>query len=306
MQRFKNILCVVNPLKNASSALRRASELAARQGARLTFIDVARDPSSALGDSEHLSASVGRELLAGRETDIQSLLEKNGIAAKAEIKVLVGIPFIEIIQQVLRGKHDLVIKPTESPGRRFALLGTTDKHLLRKCPCPVWLVKPTRRKKYEHILAAVDADPGQPNAALNTLILDLSSSLAARERTELHVLSAWEVDAEGALHSRIGRSELHLLLENVRKSHTQWLKQLTKPYTQRCAKFHVHLLKGAAGKVIPAEAKKRRIDLIVMGTVGRVGIPGFFIGNTAERILCKVDCSILAVKPEGFISPVEV
>jgi len=170
MQRFKNILCVVNPLKNASSALRRASELAARQGARLTFIDVARDPSSALGDSEHLSASVGRELLAGRETDIQSLLEKNGIAAKAEIKVLVGIPFIEIIQQVLRGKHDLVIKPTESPGRRFALLGTTDKHLLRKCPCPVWLVKPTRRKKYERILAAVDSDPGQPSTTLNTLL----------------------------------------------------------------------------------------------------------------------------------------
>jgi len=306
MQRFKNILCVVNPLKNASSALRRASELASRQGARLTVIDVARDPSSALGDSEHLSASLERELLAEHETDIQSLLDKNGIAAKAEIKVLVGIPFIEIIQQVLHAKHDLLIKPTESPGRRLALLGTTDKHLLRKCPCPVWLVKPTRRKKYERILAAVDSDPGQPSATLNTLILDLSSSLAAREQTDLHVVSAWEVPSESALHSRVGRSQLDLLLEDVRKSHAQWLKQLTKPYAERCAKFHVHLLKGEASKVIPAEAKKRGIDLIVMGTVGRVGIPGLFIGSTAERVLCKVDCSVLAVKPEGFISPVEI
>jgi len=41
-----------------------------------------------------------------------------------------------------------------------------------------------------------------------------------------------------------------------------------------------------------------------MGTVGRVGIPGFFIGNTAEEILKRVECSVLAIKPAGFVSPV--
>jgi hypothetical protein len=36
-----------------------------------------------------------------------------------------------------------------------------------------------------------------------------------------------------------------------------------------------------------------------------VGIPGLFIGNTAEEIIQTTKCSVLAVKPTGFISPVE-
>jgi hypothetical protein len=41
-----------------------------------------------------------------------------------------------------------------------------------------------------------------------------------------------------------------------------------------------------------------------MGTLARSGIPGYIIGNTAERVLVGVDRSVLAVKPEGFVSPV--
>ena len=48
------------------------------------------------------------------------------------------------------------------------------------------------------------------------------------------------------------------------------------------------------------------IDLVVMGTVGRSGISGMLIGNTAERVLRKLPCSVLAVKPEGFVSPVRL
>ena len=46
------------------------------------------------------------------------------------------------------------------------------------------------------------------------------------------------------------------------------------------------------------------IDTIVMGSVGRTGLAGFFIGNTAETVLSRVKCSVLTVKPDGFVSPV--
>jgi nucleotide-binding universal stress UspA family protein len=42
-----------------------------------------------------------------------------------------------------------------------------------------------------------------------------------------------------------------------------------------------------------------------MGTVGRSGIPGLFIGNTAEEVLQNARASILAVKPPSFVSPVK-
>lgn len=41
-----------------------------------------------------------------------------------------------------------------------------------------------------------------------------------------------------------------------------------------------------------------------MGSVARTGIPNFIMGNTAESILGQVKCSVLVVKPDGFISPV--
>ena len=40
-----------------------------------------------------------------------------------------------------------------------------------------------------------------------------------------------------------------------------------------------------------------------MGTVARGGLPGILIGNTAERLLHSVPCSLLAVKPDDFICP---
>jgi nucleotide-binding universal stress UspA family protein len=43
-----------------------------------------------------------------------------------------------------------------------------------------------------------------------------------------------------------------------------------------------------------------------MGTISRTGVAGLLIGNTAERVLQKANCSVLAVKPDGFSSPVRL
>jgi nucleotide-binding universal stress UspA family protein len=64
------------------------------------------------------------------------------------------------------------------------------------------------------------------------------------------------------------------------------------------------MLKGEAGRLLPELAKRAEVDLIVMGTVCRTGVAGFIIGNTAENVSQQVDCSVLAVKPEGFVPPV--
>ena len=66
------------------------------------------------------------------------------------------------------------------------------------------------------------------------------------------------------------------------------------------------MIKGEAGIQIPKLAKEIDVDLIVMGTLSRTGIAGLFIGNTAEKILYRVNCSVLAIKPDGFNTPVKV
>jgi nucleotide-binding universal stress UspA family protein len=67
-----------------------------------------------------------------------------------------------------------------------------------------------------------------------------------------------------------------------------------------------HLVKGSARREIPALAKQLEVDLVVMGTVARTGIPGLIMGNTAEAILGQIDCSVLAIEPPGFVTPVSL
>ena len=68
----------------------------------------------------------------------------------------------------------------------------------------------------------------------------------------------------------------------------------------------MHFLKGEEKELIPATVRSVQPDLLIMGTVGRTGIPGLFIGNTADSVLRQVSCSVLAIKPDGFISPVKL
>ena len=68
----------------------------------------------------------------------------------------------------------------------------------------------------------------------------------------------------------------------------------------------LHLVAGDPGSVLPELAGRLQITTIVMGTVARTGLAGLIMGNTAETILRSVHCSVLAVKPVGFESPVHV
>ena len=238
-------------------------------------------------------------------------------ARKKEIqistKVLVGTPFLEIIREVLRNHHDLVIKSVEGKSTAKQLLfGSTDMHLMRKCPCPVWVIKSSKRKQYARILAAVDPDPSNEEAKeLNTLIMDLATSLAMQERSELHivhVVDVWKMYVDkGHLHSVGGLSsqDVAKMGRDERDRHQEWLKKLLADYNLELINHHVHLPKGDAGLAISLLANKKRVGLLVMGTIARTGIPGFFIGNTAERVLNQVNCSVLTVKPEGFVTPVK-
>ena len=67
---------------------------------------------------------------------------------------------------------------------------------------------------------------------------------------------------------------------------------------------NVHQLEGSPDMTISKFVSDNGVDTVVIGTIGRVGIPGLLMGNTAEKVLRQLDCSLLALKPEGFVSTV--
>ena len=165
------------------------------------------------------------------------------------------------------------------------------------------MMKPTRSKKYARILVAVDPDPSdEKKNKLNATILELATSLAKLEKSELHVVHAWVLYSESLLRLLVGK--LDKLASDTRKVHRKWLNALLDSYEIPHDRRRVHLVEGRSRDVIPALAKKQRVELIVMGTAARTGLPQFLIGNTAEDVLNRVDCSVLTVKAEDFESPI--
>ncbi len=313
MERFKNILLVYDGVDPGKSTINRVVTLALRNRARLTVIDVIEEIPrdyqmlvTALLPQEitELAVKKKNERLEHYITPIR----KAGVRVSA--KVLVGKEFLEIIREVLRDKHDLVIKTACGEGGvRDILFGSTGMHLMRKCPCPVWMMKPGQSQPYDRILAAVDVSPADTKEnALNTKIMDLATSLAHLELSELHIVYAWNFPNKNLMNSEFGKSpgDFQKWESETHKLHKRYLEDFLKKYSLNKVSCQVHLLKGKASDLVPQLAEKMQIDLIIMGTLCRTGIPGFFIGNTAEKVLHRVNCSVLTVKPEDFISPVTI
>ena len=303
MQRFKKILFVNEPHSRSKAAAQRAVSLARSNKATLTLCDASAEIPRTLVNLQATYLQLHRQQLEAQFEQI----DLEGV--KTKTAMLTGTRFLEIIKEVKRGAYDLVIKSAEGTGGAISyLFGETDMHLMRKCPCPVWIVKPARRLKYSRIVAAVDPDPSQPaNAELNKLILELAITLARQEGSELHVVHSWRLPAEGMLRSQrtlMSVNDIDELEQNIKDTHTEWLDKLISKHDMTGLVTRIHLMKGEAGKVIPSLVQKKQADLVVMGTVARTGIPGFFIGNTAEKILRAVDCSVLTVKPKAFKTPI--
>ncbi len=319
MKRFSNILLVVDERTDYSAALNRGATLARNNQARLTVCTVIDTVPSEVRMG--VITITPREVLDIATAKKHEWLEDavNSVATDGvsiDTKVLVGKPFIEIIREVLRSDHDLIIKCADADsGLREILFSSTDKHLMRKCPCPVWIIKPTERHKYLRILAAVDQDPEEPvKDALNRQILEMSTSMALTEYSEAHVAHAWEVFGESLLRSHkwdFSEAEFEAMLEEEATRRRRWLEDLVKNYgtsadtvSADVLDIHLHVVKGPAQYVVSELARELEVDLVVMGTVARTGIDGFFMGNTAESILGELDCSVLTIKPPGFTSPV--
>ncbi len=312
MKRFKNILLLADAEERSRFALERAVALAIRNQGRLTVAGVVQELPR---DLQRLAAGMPLEGL--QEMAMQALRERlermvapfGQEGAPLTVEVLCGKPFLETIRAVQRQRHDLVMLPAEgTAGLKAAFFGSTSLHLMRKCPCPVWVMKPSGEARYARILAAVDPDPlDVVRDEVNTEVMELATSLAGLEGSELHVAHAWEDCDQAGLQgwqARVSDAQAAEWAAQAREARQRRFDELLARFDLTPLKFHAHLAQGEASDVIARLVDQEKIDLIVMGTLARTGIAGYFIGNTAEAVLQRVACPVLTVKPQGFVSPV--
>jgi len=313
VKRFKNILYVSETSVDQDSTLARAVSLAENNQADLTVIGVMPRLSAGVGlvPGGPTSASLQARVEDEHRQALESLVAPYRERLRIRLEVRVGRTFLETVRAVLRNDHDLVIKPSENPDYLERLFGSDDMHLLRKCPCPVWLMKAEEKPNYERILAAIDFDQEPLDQEPNANILDLSSSLALSDFAELHLVHAWDAPGEMLLRYRSDSQTAAQYVKSEHARHQRAMDAVQHRLRERIGQEahdylapRYHLIQGTARQVIPQMARRLPADLVVMGTLARTGIPGFFIGNTAEAILEQLQCSLLAIKPPGFVSPV--
>jgi len=303
MKPFENVLVYVNPENQRHAALAQGAQLARHHGAKLTLVtvmEISEDPLYGLEQNplrEEYAAQIVQQLEGLAEP-----LRDEGL--DVQVSTLWGRPFQEVIRAVLRDGYDLVLKTAEGVlGLSERLFGTTALRLFRTCPCPVWVVKPEADAQIQHVAAAVDLLQNERNASLNKSILTHAALLAEMEQAQLHLVHTWEVWGQSVLQHRISLADINEMIEGTKASREKMFEELVQAMPQ-AAGAQRHLIRGETGEALPAFISEQHIDVLVMGTVGRAGVPGLIIGNTAESLLHRVACSVLALKPEGFVSPV--
>lgn len=298
MGQYQRLLLIADQTLQQSPALLRAVALAKVSGAVLdirAFVEPV--PVVHLWEEKTDDAGYQRYMRRYRRwvSDEVELLGGQGLDVSVEV-VFTTHPLLDILKTVEELKPDLLIKDvTLEPVLKRVFITPLDCHLLRECPVPVHLVNQARYSLPHRVVAAVDPfDPSTQISGLNDTIIQTANALALQCDAPLHLLYAYDLSpAFNADSPLVGGGWGVDFIEELRQSLHQAFVALADrhgvPPERR------HFVMGLPVPVISEFVEQYLADVVVMGTVHRVGIDRL-IGSNTERALYSVPGSILAVR----------
>ncbi len=295
MDIFKNILVSIDfKAETEDEKIQRAFDMARQdKSISLTFVyivlEVVADPEVSVFSSEKQEKILVSDGQQSLETLVASYQDKNSIDNEITCLVQVALkPSEGVIQQVLRGNHDLLMVSTRDKSIAETLLGSTTLEIMRRCPCPIWAVKPEANER-KKIMVGIHFDEKleDRNKSLNQDLLRLTTMFKRATTKELHLVNV-----------------VSKITPELRAQHLSDIEELAAQSKESDLIVSIEILEGDVTKVLPAYARDNSIALVMLGMLSRTGLMGFFIGNTAEKILDDLDCSVVTVKPKSFVSPI--
>jgi len=310
-QGYKNILVATDLSKHANAAAKLAMWVADQSHAQIVLANVLSDLRRTVHHSSYkarLDLLYGEGDLFEREIRLKSDAHLKGIIARLgppdiiRYETLLGEPFVEIIHAVQQEGYDLVMTGTRglSAWQQF-FVGSTAKRLIRKCPCSVWNVKAEHATPPKVVLAATDLSAASRRA------VEEAMWIAEKARAEFHVLHVIDSsDVPPALLEPVaGEKSSRSLRQKIRAEAQERFDEFAKTLRPADVPILSQLSWGTPWREIRRLVRKLKVDLVALGTVGRSGIQGVLLGNTAEKVLTTCDASILTVKPADFVSPIQ-
>ncbi len=199
-----------------------------------------------------------------------------------------------VTETLAEEKPDLVLKTVHHS--KTLSHTPTDWGLLQSSPVPVMLAatrRPKKQKGAKAVVAALDLTHNDAkHRRLNVRVLDAAHEFAEPMGAKVHCVFAAEISPVlrdlDLVNERTARRKL---IEDV----TPELERLVQPYD--IAKRRIHVPVGKVGPVVAQTARKVNAEMLVLGSYSHRIRQAMGLGNSAQRILTKAVCDVLAVHP---------
>lgn len=317
---YQNILCVLTDSHRQDDTVAQAIHIAKAHQASLTImLALEALPPNASMVMESFSYIDSQQTMESQATHwLKEQADGWGQHYALGTKVTVGQPLIDVVSYVLKSKIDLVIKRAEE-SFLDRLFGSLDMRLFRKCPCPVWIINHRPRSQYKNVVAALDLNYHYPEHEvairrdLNRDVLRHATQIALLEFAQLHIVHVFDAVPENIARDGFITVDDDRMETDLAKIHTEREEALDKLLTELddtlgnnvldYLKPQKHIVHGYPRREIAATTASLDTDIIVMGTVARLGVPGFIMGGTAEETIHQIKCAVVGIKPRGFETP---
>lgn len=298
MGQYQRFLLIAEQTLHNSPATQRAVALAKAAGAVLdvrVFVEPA--PVVRLWEEKVDDAEQQRYLRRYHRWEAEEFDRLSDMDLEVTVKaVFTPHPLLDILKTVEDLKPDLLIKDvTFEPALKRVFITPLDCHLLRECPIPLHLVNHVRYSLPRRIVAAVDPfDPPTQISGLNDTIIQSANVLALQCDAPLHLLYAYDLSPAFNSDAPLagggwGVDSIEELRQSLHQAFITMAERYGVPPGRR------HFVMGLPVPVISEFVEEYLADVVVMGTVHRVGIDRL-IGSNTERALYSVPGSILAVR----------
>lgn len=213
-----------------------------------------------------------------------------------------------VLRKCVRYRPDLMLYPlSPQHGMLHHLLAPEDWQVLRDCPVPLLLSHD--RPWGEHLRIAVAINPfplkGEPES-FDSRLFRFAHQLAALLKAELHVVHSYAFESvpQAVILDEERLADSVALQAHVRERHEQKLRDLLAPWAGEPGAAELHVIEGELERVLPTLCHQQQIDLLLMGDVHRGVLEHLLLGSSAERVLDRIVCDLMVLKPEGFQCPI--
>jgi len=285
MERFENILAIINGKDNRNHTLSKAMYLSNRSNANITIFNISKEQEITAKDFSYLpfvrSEGDTSNMSSGTKTPRITLKNKSGFSAHSVI-----------LDEIENVSYDLIVK--DKTAEHFNYLGlamSTDKHLLRESNIPILLVTERPWHSKGSILTAVETEEDtKAHQHCNNQILEHSERFAELLHSNIHLLNCYL----GESVSMSIDSQTHI---SEKRHHWQDLVKASRKLNGKGDDTKLYLEIGLPDEVIPSVADKNKVNLVVMGTSEHGGVFNRMFGHTSEYIIDNLNRDVLAVKP---------